>query len=400
MTTQKAERPLLRLFPVLLLNLTAFGVSIPIIPALCEALGGTGVEVGALFALQALGQFFMAPMWGKLSDRFGRKPILLVTILGAIIADVITSFSASMFLLFGSRLLAGLFAGNVATASALIADATDEKSRSKGMAIVGICFGLGFTLGPTIGAISGYLTPDDLGPLGRGFPFLVAAALNLFAVTLGSIILREASTDAEARGRSREKRDTSTILGLLKRKPIMVMSVFFVSYSIATSVMETTLYLYMSKLYGYDERQVGLLFGAFGLLAAFVQGGVGRISAKLGDKRMTLAGAIMLSIGLVSATLYEELWFLVAFLGLSAIGRALLQPGGMALMSSHAESPAQTGKVMGVMQSSMSMGRIIGPLLGGLFYDQITYYAPFIGAGCIIAIAAAYWSAAYPGEGT
>ncbi len=382
---------LLRLFPILLLNLTAFGVAIPILPALIEATGGEGFEVGAVFALQAVGQLMMAPLWGKLSDRAGRRAVLALTIFGAALADLATAFSTELWMIFAARLFAGLMAGNVATASALIAHATDTESRSKGMAIVGICFGLGFTMGPGLGALASSLAPDALGPLGRGFPFLIAAAINLCVVGGVALFLKEAASGVAERAQAREARRPSSVMKLLARRPILIMSGFFLSYSITVTILETTFYLYMFEEYGYDEAKVGGLFAAMGLLAALVQGGVGKISAAIGDRRMTGLGAVLLAVGLGVATLYEVLWFLLVFLGVAAIGRALLQPGGMALMSGLAPTEAETGKVMGVMQSAQSMGRIIGPLIGGLLFDAIAPRAPFIGAGCILACAAVAW---------
>ncbi|MEM1348471.1 MAG: MFS transporter, partial [Myxococcota bacterium] len=181
---ERAKRPLLRLFPVLLLNLTAFGIAIPIIPALAKELGGEGTAVGAIFALQALGQMLMAPVWGKLSDRAGRRAVLMATICGAAAIDVVTALAGQLWVLMAVRFVAGLLAGNVATASALVSDATDEGSRSKGMALIGICFGLGFTLGPGLGALASFVAPDDPGLLGRGFPFLVSGVLNVVAAGL------------------------------------------------------------------------------------------------------------------------------------------------------------------------------------------------------------------------
>jgi DHA1 family tetracycline resistance protein-like MFS transporter len=382
---------LFRLAPVLLLNLTAFAVAIPILPALTEAMGGEGFEVGALFAVQATGQLMMAPLWGKLSDRIGRKPILLVTILGALLADVWTSFTDTLFLLFAARFVAGLFAGNIATASALIADATDLKSRSKGMAIVGICFGLGFTLGPGIGAAASYFAPDELGPLGRGLPFLIAAGINALVVILAGLFLKEASSSEEARRQARESRKVDSIASLLARRAIAIMSGFFLTYSITVTILETTFYLYMAKTYSYDESQVGMFFAGMGLLAATVQGGIGRISSRIGDGRMTFVGVVLLSLGLILATLYETLWFLIIFLAVAAIGRALLQPGGMAIMSSLAADDQETGKVMGLMQSAQSLGRILGPVIGGLLYDHLAPRAPFIAAGCLLASVGVWW---------
>ncbi|MFU8805425.1 MAG: MFS transporter, partial [Bradymonadaceae bacterium] len=167
----KSQRPLARLFPILLLNLTGFAISIPVLPALAFALGGSAVDVGLLYAVQALGQFLMAPGWGALSDRFGRTKVLTGTFLAAALMEIFTAFTGSLAILYVARFLVGLCAGNIATATALIADSTGPENRSKGMAIIGISFGIGFTLGPAIGAAVSYVAADGPGILGAGLPF-------------------------------------------------------------------------------------------------------------------------------------------------------------------------------------------------------------------------------------
>lgn len=396
MTSPNAtKRPLLRLFPVLLLNLIAFGVAIPIVPALAKKLGAGGLEVGLIFAVQALGQFLMAPLWGKLSDKTGRKPVLLVTIFAAALVDVLTANATSLWMVFVTRFIAGLCAGNIATASALVTDATDTKNRSKGLAIIGICFGLGFTIGPGIGALAALSVPDAIGPFGKGFPFLVSAGINALASILGAWLLVEPSDDLEARAHNRLLRRPDSIGQMLKRPSIRVMCILFLAYSIAVTIMETTFFLYMADRYGYNESQVGGIFAGMGLLAALVQGGVGRISAKVGDIKMTTIGGILLGLGIGVAVLWEQLIFLLVFLSIASIGRALLQPGSLSLMSSQSTQEDENGKVMGIAQSAQSLGRIIGPAAGGVLFDVISPRAPFMASGIILLSVLVWWFVAF-----
>ncbi len=393
------SRPLLRIFLVLFINLTAFGIAIPILPALCKDMGGTGLSVGLLFTLQALGQFIMAPRWGSLSDRIGRKKTLLLTLLFASIIDLLTAFSPTLIALFVIRFCAGIFSGNVATASAYIADVTPIKDRSKGMAVIGIGFGLGFTFGPALGAMISYLAPDTPGALGVGLPFIVSSALNIIALIVGSILLKEPTRSSEERKKRRElfKGQAADIKPsqFLERKEVAHLTRFLVGYSIAVTIMETTLFYYMNARYQYDERQVGMIFASMGLLASLVQGGaVGRISRKIGDRKMMILGGIALGTGLLLATTYQVLWFLLAWLALAAIGRALTQPASLSMMSAQARGPHESGALMGIQQSANSAGRIIGPLVGGWLFDSVSKQSPFIAAGVVMLLSIAFWAKA------
>lgn len=390
------QRPLLRLFLVTFVNLTAFGVAIPILPALCKSYGGAGLAVGLLFTLQALGQFVMAPTWGRISDRLGRRPTLMLTLACAIAVDIATAWTGSLWMLLVTRFVAGLLAGNVATATAYIADVTPLKDRSKGMAIIGISFGLGFTFGPAIGALTSHLAPDTPGAFGIGLPFLVSAVLNVLALALAAALLKEPSQSEEEREAKRESFRGKNVRTskLLERPKVARLFRFLVGYSVAVTILETTFYYYMAAQYGYDERQVGLLFAGMGILAALVQGGmVGRLSQRVGDVKMTVAGGALLGVGLAVSTAHEALVFLVIWLAVAAIGRALIQPATLALMSAQARGPGESGALMGVVQSANSAGRIIGPLLGGWIFDEISDRAPFLAAGLIVLASTALWSA-------
>lgn len=388
-----AKRPLVRLFPVLLLNLTAFGVAIPILPALLKSQGASGVLVGVAFALQALGQLLTGPLWGSMSDRYGRRPVLLATIAAAALCELATAFSPTLWATLAIRFVAGLCAGNVACAAALISDATEADKRSRGMAIIGISFGLGFTLGPAAGALVSHLAPDVAGPGGIGAPFLLATALDLFALALGGAILIEARADARERASGRARRSIKTIRALLARPGVRAMGELFALTSIALALLESCFFLFMSARWGWDEARVGGLLGAMGLWSALVQGGMRRGAERLGDARMMLIGCGMLGAGLLMAPLYHALWALVAALGLAGAGRALLQPGAMALMSKQAEGADEAGELMGVMQSANSLGRLVGPALGGFLLDWVWVGAPFVTAGALVWAAALLWTA-------
>ncbi len=388
----KSNPHIRRLFPILLLNLTGFAIAIPVLPALAYAVDGTAVDVGLLYAVQSLGQFIMAPLWGKFSDRVGRKPILLATFGAAAVMELITAFIGSLALLYVARFFVGLCAGNVATASALIADSTEGEHRSKGMAIIGISFGIGFTLGPAIGAAVGLIAePGVAGITGAGMPFAVAAAMNVVTVILGAIWLLEPAASAEQRRHNRLKTRGVTVWRQLKRPPVFLLCALFFIYTVSLTVLEGTFFIFMEELYGYDIVEVGFIFAGMGLLMALFHAAVGPVSRRIGDERMTLMGMLLLGVGLLVAPVVPVLWFLLTALGVATFGRALVHPGILAMMSTCSRAQGETGQLMGMLTSASSLGRIFGPAIGGFIFAAVAPEAPFYFAGALLVVAALIW---------
>ncbi len=384
--------PIRRLFPILLINLTGFAIAIPVLPALAYALGGSAVDVGLLYAVQSLGQFIMAPLWGKFSDRLGRKPILLATFAAAALMELVTAFVGSLAFLYLTRFLVGLCAGNVATASALIADSTDSTNRSKGMAIIGISFGVGFTLGPAIGAAVGIIAePGVAGITGAGLPFAVAALMNLITLVLGILWLVEPSKDPRERAKNRAQRRADSIWKQLQRPPVFYLCALFLAYTIALTVLEGTFFIYMEEVYGYDIVEVGFLLAAMGLLTALFHGAVHPLSRRIGDRNMVVVGVMTLGLALTIAPIYPPLWFLLTALSFAAFGRAIVHPGILSLMSTIDPHRGDTGQLMGMLTSASSLGRIIGPAVGGIIFAHISPQAPFYLAGLLLLITGLVW---------
>lgn len=384
--------PIRRLFPILLLNLIAFAIAIPVLPSLAYAVGGDALDVGLLYAAQSLGQFLMAPVWGLVSDRIGRKPVLIATFLAAAILELITAFLASLPLLYLTRFTVGLCAGNVATASALIADSTDHENRSKAMAVIGISFAVGFTLGPFIGAMVGLATEPGLtGLSGAGLPFVVAAGINLVAAGLGSFVLLEPPTNTRQRRSNRRRLPGRTILNQLREGPISLISLVFLIYTIAITTLEGIFFVYMEAVYGYDIVEVGFIFAAMGLLMVLYHGAIGPLSRRIGDESMTLLGIALLGLGLLIAPFNQALWFFFLFLGIATFGRAVVHPGTLAMMSNQSQGTSETGQLMGILQSAASLGRILGPAIGGFLFATLSPAAPFFFAGGILLLTALTW---------
>ena len=386
------NRHIRRLFPILLLNLTGFAIAIPVLPALAYAVDGTAVDVGLLYAVQSLGQFIMAPLWGRFSDRVGRKPILLTTFAAAALLELATAFIGSLALLYLARFLVGLCAGNVATASALIADSTDDRDRSKGMAVIGISFGIGFTLGPAIGAGVGVIAESGVaGITGAGMPFAASALMNLATLVLGAFLLLEPTESTAERRQNREKTRSTSALHKLKRKPVFLLCSLFFLYTVSLTVLEGTFFIYMEDVYGYDIVEVGIIFAGMGLLMALFHGTVGPLSRRIGDRRMTLLGVVLLGVGLLVAPLVPVLWFLLTALGIATFGRAVVHPGILSMMTKKSAGSGETGHLMGMLTSASSLGRIFGPALGGLIFASISPSAPFYFAGILMLITGIAW---------
>lgn len=392
------QRPVKRLFPVLLLNLIAFAVAIPILPALTFDLGGSAADVGFLFAVQSLGQFAMAPVWGGLSDRYGRRPVLIATIAAGGCFELMTAAAGSLTTLYIARGLTGICAGNVATASALIADATPTSERSRGMAVIGISFGVGFTIGPALGAGLAALPEwfpayfwQGPGMLGSGLPFTFAGLMALGTALVGIWLIEEPTTDVDDRRRHRSTGRLSALIEHPETGRVAMMCGLYFAYTVASAILEVAFFPYANELYGFEESEVGLIFAGMGLLLALVQGGVGRISDRIGDRRMTLVGLALLTVGLAVAPVYRTLGVLLPFIGIATIGRGLVQPGVLSLTSSLSNAPSETGKIMGALQSSASLGRIVGHGTGGVLFHSISTDAPFWVSALVVGAAAVAW---------
>lgn len=347
------------LFAIVVVDLIGFGVVIPILPFYAESFGASATVLGLLLTCYAGMQFLFAPVWGRLSDRIGRRPVLLMTIAGTAVALLALGLARSLFWLFAARLLGGLFGANISVASAYITDATSEQERTRYMGLLGASFGVGFILGPAIGGL--------LAPLGYEVPMYFAAglaAINWLVAwsKLGEPVRAEARPAAPASGVARRWQ-------ALPRGPVLVLCVASFVFVFAMSQLETVFAFLMLDRFGWDAHQVAGILVMMGLISAAIQGGaIRRLAARFGERRLMVTGTVLLAPSLALVPAMDSIVWLLVPLAISSVGRALVQPSLLSLVS-RAAAVHERGRVMGTFQSSGSLARMTGPLAAGLLYD-------------------------------
>ena len=357
------------LFAVIVLDLIGFGVVIPILPFFAEAYGANATILGLLLTSYAAMQFLFSPLWGRLSDRLGRKKVLLMTMSGSVLGMVLLGLAPSLLFLFLGRILSGIFGANISVATAYITDVTTEADRAKGMGLIGAAFGIGFILGPALGG--------SLSVYGYAAPILTAAGLGLLNVFFAWWSLGESHSQ-----RSDIPVDRSTVL----REPgIFKMCGLYFLYTLAVTQLEATFAFFMMDRFGYDAKNVAYILVLMALVMVGVQGGlIRRMAPKYGEKKLLLIGALLMTGAFLLVPESATVPILLFPLCLASLGRGLSQPSFLSLVSQKADTRSR-GSVMGVFQSSASLGRVVGPVTAGALYDWHLSY-PFFFAGLLLAV--------------
>lgn len=390
--TRATSLPLL--FSVVVIDLIGFGIVIPILPFYARAYGANGLVLGALLTSYAAMQLVCAPLWGRLSDRIGRRPVMLCTIAGTALSLALLGLADSLMGLFAARFLAGGFAANITLAGAFVADSTAPAERTRWMGMIGASFAVGFLVGPALG---GLLAPEQtesglrftlLGPafeeplsaLGYGLPALFAAALAALNFLYAVFVLREPAVQ-----RTEETRPER--LGALRNPLVLRLCAIYFLFSLAVTQLESVFaYLMMDRL-GLDAREVAYFLVAMAIVMGSIQGGGMRaLSERFGEKSLLLWGTGLLAIGLFAVPHPRSVALILAPLLLCAVGRAISQPPMMSLVSI-AAGEASRGQAMGTFQSSASLARVVGPLAAGALYD-LAPVAPFSFASASMIVAA------------
>lgn len=346
------KRPLAIIFVIIFVNLLGFGIVIPLLPLYAQEFKANGLQIGFLFASYSLCQIVAAPLLGGLSDRYGRRPILLLSLLGTVISFGLLALANTLTLLFVARIVDGLSGGNISTARAYISDITAEKDRAKAYGIIGAAFGLGFVFGPALAGL--------LGQYSHAAPAWGAAVLALLALVLTFLWLPETRqtpiNTRRAPWRDLPKMVARPVLGRLL--------VIDFAYWAALSVYQTTFALFGNIRFGWDITQVGYTLAVIGFVGALVQGGaVGPVVKRFGEKTTFVAGLLMAMFGLGIAAVSYQWQIFVAALIPAAVGAALSNPTLISMIS-HTSDRAEQGRVQGVSGAMESFGRTVGPVWG------------------------------------
>lgn len=368
--------PLFILFCIVFFDLLAFGIVIPILPYYSKTFGASALELGLLMAAYSTAQFLFAPFWGSLSDRIGRRPVLLFTVLGGASAMVATALAAELWILFLARLLAGFFGANISTASAYIADVTKPEDRARGMGIIGAGFGLGFIFGPALGGV--------LSVYGYHVPILFGACLGFFNFLFAFFVLEESRRAGVS---ARRKLSWTGIGSALSRPSTGTPILLFFLNTLGFTQLEVCFGLFVLDRFGYDARQAGWLLAAMGVVAAVVQGGlIGRLSRRFGEVRLLTVGFLLLGLSLVGSAWSPTPMIFLAFLLVIAVGNGLANPSLSSLVSKGAPEDHRGG-VMGVYQSAGSLARMVGPPVSGWLFDRIGPESPILVASAFMGVA-------------
>jgi DHA1 family multidrug resistance protein-like MFS transporter len=370
------RRNIIILFFTLVVIMMGFGMVIPVLPFYIKSFGASGSALGALMASYAISQFLFAPFWGSLSDRYGRKPILMVGVLGNTAAQLLFGFSNALWMLFAARILAGILSSaTLPTAMAYIGDSTSEEERGGGMGLLGAAMGIGMVLGP---GIAGWLASDSLST-----PFFVAAGLSAAAFLFIWPILPESlPSDSREKTKIQGPQFLQMWKALFSPIGILLGMAFLVSFGMTN--FEAVFGLFALERYGYGPQQVGVLLTVIGLVSAIAQGILtGPLTRRWGE-------ANVINVSLVSSAIAFPLMLLaynsitvVITICLFILTNSLLRPAVSSLTSRRAT--VGQGIAMGLINSFMSLGRIFGPLMAGVLFD-INMNLPYLTGGLVMFI--------------
>jgi len=372
------------LFLIVFVDLVGFGLVIPLLPFYAVRFGASPQQVTLLLAVYSLMQLFAAPLWGRLSDRVGRRPVLMISMAASVLAYLWIGIAPALWMLFAARGLAGACAGNIAAAQAYIADITKPKERAKGMGLIGAAFGLGFIIGPALG---GFLAGNDPATADVETPALVAAALS-FVALCGVVLLLPESLQADIRGLGGRARSRLDAIADVLRRPVLsrLIQIFFLVI-LAFAGMESTFALWAIEQFGWGPGQVGYVFAYVGVLSAILQGGlIGRLTRRFGEERLLLCGLALTGGGLLAMLLAHRVAVLTLAVSALALGMGLTQPSLNSLISRRAGREEQ-GEVLGVSQSIGSLSRVLGPVAAGFFFAEFGRNAAFFW-GAVLSAAA------------
>lgn len=377
------KRSLIFIFITVFVDMLGYSMILPLLPFFVQAQGGDALLAGGLQSLYAFLQLFSGPILGSLSDRYGRKPILVACLFGTAIAYTLFGLANSILFLLLAVLLDGLTGNNLSTSFTYVADVTSADERSRGMGMVSAAFGLGLMAGPALGGL--------LSDYGLFVPAFAAAGIA-FANTIYGIFILPESLPPEKRSRHKPTLNFISQLQVvfnIQNIRLLLLSVFFLNFAFAG--LQTNFPLFSNARFEWDARQNGLLFAFVGTVSVFVQGFLfGRLQPKMGEVRLSLIGLVCLSLGMAGIALATESWMIYPIVAFAAFGSSISIPAISGMISNRAAANEQ-GRLMGGNQVLFSLTAILGPAVAGISFERIGISAPYwIGSG--LALIALYFA--------
>ena len=370
------SRPLLVIFLTIFVNLVGFGIIIPLLPFYARTFGASPIAIGLLFASFSLAQLVASPILGEWSDRWGRRPVLILSLIGTAVSFAMLAVAQSLTMLFAARIVDGLSGGNITTARAYIADVTTEENRARAYGMLGAAFGLGFIVGPALGAAFSQISYTA--------PIWAAAIITLVATLFAWWWLPETVHRAHA-GNGAPWRALAHLGHRPGLRPLL--GIDFI-YWMSFAVYQTTFALFGARRFGFDATHTGYLLSAFGALGVIVQGAmVGPVVGVLGNRRTLVTGLIFTAAGWAGSAMTHSVPMFVALLVPGAIGIGLCNATLSALVSNAAERGEQ-GRIQGAAGALESLGRTLGPIWGNALLQKIGEGAAY-GAAAALLVAAA-----------
>jgi multidrug resistance protein len=370
------------LFLIMFINMVGFGIIMPILPFFAERMGASATHLGGLFAVYSVMQFLLAPVWGRLSDRIGRKPVIVIGLAGFSISFLLFGLSTQLWMLYAARILGGaLSSAALPTVMAYVADTTNDAERGGAMGRISAAMGLGISFGPVLGGFLGEVSP--------AFPFFFAGATGALVCLFAYFFLPEslaAASQLVAKARPRAGFGMAGLTQALFGPIGFVLVLSFLS-NFASANLQGTFALFSEAQFGAGKSELGILFGTMGVAMALAQGFlIGPLIKRWGEQRTIQLGLLSNGVGYVGFLFAVNVWTMMPSMLLMGMGFAAMMPSVNSFVSKRGDQEQQ-GMNMGVVNSFSSLGRVFGPIVGGLIFDLVGPQWPYV-VGAIIFFAA------------
>lgn len=368
--------PLMVIYLTVFVDLIGFGIIIPLLPYYAQALGAGPTFLGLMIASYSLMQFLFAPILGRMSDRFGRRPVILVSLVGSTLSYLIFALADSLPLLLLSRVLGGIAGANLPVAQAYVADLTPPQQRVKAMSLIGAAFGIGFIVGPAIGGF--------LGVYGLSAPGFGAATLSMANLVLAFIFLRESLTVSLRSERKNLPQRRGGLLNGFRRPVVGTLLLIFFVVNFAFSSVPVAYPLLGIALFKLGPSEMAFIFTYIGLIQVFIQVGVlGKMARRWGDEMLLATGTLLIAATLLATAFSVDIVMFIFVSGLMAIGIAIATTVVPSMVSKVSAANEQ-GSMMGLTQSAGGLARVPGPLISGLISEYLGLATPLILASVLM----------------